>query len=135
MEFFSTEIESPDQELLDTFMTIGYQMGQYLERTYAQEALRRSEVELHRLVESEVQARRQAEAANRMKDEFLAVLSHELRTPLTAVFGWVQMLQSRTIDPATREKALEVLSARTISAGPPIGRRPPSRPPGSCWPG
>jgi len=109
MEFFSTEIESPDQELLDTFMTIGYQMGQYLERTYAQEALRRSEVELHRLVESEVQARRQAEAANRMKDEFLAVLSHELRTPLTAVFGWVQMLQSRTIDPATREKALEVI--------------------------
>ena len=109
MEFFSTEIESPDQELLDTFMTIGYQMGQYLERTYAQDALSRSEVELHRLVESEVQARRQAEAANRMKDEFLAVLSHELRTPLTAVFGWVQMLQSRTIDPATREKALEVI--------------------------
>jgi len=41
----------------------------------------------------EQSARRTAEAANRMKDEFLAVLSHELRTPLNAILGWIQLLK------------------------------------------
>jgi len=109
MEFFSTEIEPPDVELLDTFMTIGHQMGHYIERTNAGNALARSELELRRLVTSEKQARQQAEAANRMKDEFLAILSHELRTPLTSVFGWIQLLQSGGTDPATTAKALSVI--------------------------
>jgi len=38
-------------------------------------------------------ARQEAEASNRVKDEFLATISHELRTPLTAVVGWVRMLR------------------------------------------
>jgi signal transduction histidine kinase len=38
-------------------------------------------------------ARRTAEAANRLKDEFLAILSHELRTPLNSILGWVQLLK------------------------------------------
>lgn len=33
--------------------------------------------------------------ANRVKDEFLAVLSHELRTPLNPILAWSQMLQHR----------------------------------------
>ena len=39
-------------------------------------------------------ARAEAEAANRIKDEFLATLSHELRTPLTSLLGWASVLRT-----------------------------------------
>src|SRR5262245_25471936 len=51
-------------------------------------------------------ARGQAEAANRSKDEFLAVLSHELRTPLHAIYGWARMLRAGSLDPGTIDRAL-----------------------------
>ena len=58
---------------------------------------------------------REAQEANRMKDEFLAVLSHELRTPINAILGWAQLLRTRQMDEATRAKALETIerNART----------------------
>jgi len=59
-------------------------------------------------------ARREAEAANRAKDDFLAVLSHELRTPLNATFGWVRMLRSGRLDGAAADHALEVIE-RSVS--------------------
>ena len=49
--------------------------------------------DLAELVAKEQTARREAEEANRAKDDFLATVSHELRTPLTAVLGWAHMLQ------------------------------------------
>jgi PAS domain S-box-containing protein len=58
-------------------------------------------------------AREGAEAANRAKDEFLAVLSHELRTPLTAMLGWVRMLRSGQLDPIQAGRAMEAIERNT----------------------
>jgi PAS domain S-box-containing protein len=60
-------------------------------------------------VEELRRALREAEDANRTKDEFLATLSHELRTPLTAILGWARMLSSRQLDDASTARALETI--------------------------
>ncbi|MBK5259035.1 MAG: PAS domain S-box protein [Thermoanaerobaculia bacterium] len=48
-----------------------------------------------------------AEAANRAKDEFLAVASHELRTPMTSLLGWIRMLQTGLVPDKDRAHAIE----------------------------
>lgn len=52
---------------------------------------------------------RAAQEANRMKDEFLAIVSHELRSPLNAILGWSRLLRTRTFDTPTTERALETI--------------------------
>jgi len=60
-------------------------------------------------------ARKEAEAANRAKDEFLAVLSHELRTPLTATLGWTHLLRMGHLDAGRADRALEAIERSTIT--------------------
>ena len=60
-----------------------------------------------RLYESAQRARSEAEAANRLKDEFVSIVSHELRTPLNAMLGWTSMLQRGSLDPAVAARALQ----------------------------
>ncbi|MDP8965805.1 MAG: PAS domain S-box protein, partial [Cyanobacteriota bacterium] len=59
---------------------------------------KQAEAERDRLLKLEQAARSAAESANRLKDEFLAVLSHELRSPLNPILGWVKLLRSRKMD-------------------------------------
>ncbi|MEH2214004.1 hybrid sensor histidine kinase/response regulator [Nostoc sp.] len=61
------------------------------------------------LLELEQLARAKAETANRIKDEFLAVLSHELRTPLNAILGWSKLLQTRRLDQTKTSEALATI--------------------------
>jgi PAS domain S-box-containing protein len=70
---------------------------------------KKSEVERERLLASAEAARKEAEEANQLKDEFLATASHELRTPLTAVVGWSRMLRGGKLDPENSARALEAI--------------------------
>jgi PAS domain S-box-containing protein len=74
-----------------------------------------SEAELRRQIAELDKARRIAEDALRVKDEFLATLSHELRTPLNAVMGWTRILQEGGVDPQTTKQALTVID-RNVDA-------------------
>jgi PAS domain S-box-containing protein len=67
------------------------------------------ETQRERLLHQEQTAREAAEQANRMKDEFLAVLSHELRTPLNPIMGWARLLQAPQVDAQKLQKGLETI--------------------------
>ncbi len=62
-----------------------------------------------RILQQEQAAREAAETANRIKDEFLAVLSHELRSPLNPILGWTKLLQNGDLDEAKTAHALATI--------------------------
>ncbi|MBW4690074.1 MAG: response regulator [Komarekiella atlantica HA4396-MV6] len=76
---------------------------------------RKQAEEVRAQVIREQTARAEAEAANRMKDEFLAVLSHELRTPLTSMLGWSKILRSKKLDEKATARALEAIERNATS--------------------
>jgi PAS domain S-box-containing protein len=70
---------------------------------------RSMERERQAFLEREQEARAEAEALNRSKDQFLATLSHELRTPLNAIYGWARMLESGRLDATVTRRATEAI--------------------------
>lgn len=75
---------------------------------------KKADKERERLFDLETKARQEAEAANRMKDEFLAVLSHELRAPLNAILGWASLLKDSS-KKEELDQGLEVIERNTLA--------------------
>ena len=78
---------------------------------------KRAETEREQLLAREQQARKEAEAAVRARDEFLSIVSHELRSPLTTIQGHAQLLRRRlggdgVLDPAQADRALRAITAQ-----------------------
>ncbi len=80
-------------------------------RRRAEMAVREAQATLEQRVEERTaalaQAREQAEAANRLKDELLASVSHELRSPLNSIMGWLHVLENGRPGAADARQAID----------------------------
>ncbi len=95
MSLAFTETQEFSQHDRAFILSLAQQCAQALERA--------------RLYEAEQTAREAAETANRIKDEFLAVLSHEFRSPLNPILGWSKLLQTKKLDEKTIPIALKTI--------------------------
>ncbi|MEH2287824.1 hybrid sensor histidine kinase/response regulator [Nostoc sp.] len=86
-----------------------FTLSDITERKRAEALLQEQNDRLNQLMISLQQQTEQAQQANRIKDEFLAVLSHELRSPLNPILGWARILQKSHQDAAKTQYALETI--------------------------
>jgi len=103
IEFFSREIRQPDQELLNMLVTISSQIGQFIERKRAEEALREAQAELSRV------------ARLTTMGELTASIAHEINQPLGAVVNdataCVRWLAAQNLEEARQSAAMVIEAA------------------------
>jgi PAS domain S-box-containing protein len=105
IEFFSREIRQPNADVLEMFSAIGSQIGQFIERNEAEEAMYRMNKDLERRVQeatAELRASQerlhaaleQEKELSRLKSNFVTLVSHEFRTPLGVILSSAQILET-----------------------------------------
>ena len=100
LDFFNDVVSDRDEKLVEAFHQIGTQLGRVIEREKARESL--------------LEAKEQADIANRAKSEFLSSMSHELRTPMNAILGFSQFLEKDPRNPLNetqQDKVKQILTA------------------------
>ncbi|MEG3894643.1 PAS domain-containing protein [Microcoleus sp. SVA1_B6] len=101
---YSWAIDAADPRFSESGQFEGY-IGSVMDITERKQV----ETERDMVLQLEQTARAEAERANRIKDEFLAVLSHELRSPLNPILGWSQLLVADKLNAAQSAKAFETI--------------------------
>ena len=107
----------PQKDADDRVFGINVMVQEISEAQRSEVVRKQAEAEREQLLKEAQAARAEAEAANRSKDDFLAIVAHELRSPLNSIFGWARLLQTKPSDQATLNRGLQSIerSAKTQS--------------------
>jgi signal transduction histidine kinase len=107
LEFYSSDAEEPDNELLAVIANVAEQISRRMEREQADQALRAAKAQAEQAEKRALSAAEEARAASQAKSDFLANMSHELRTPLNGILGLAELIERETLGPLGHERYAE----------------------------